>query len=272
MVTPFPLLLVMPYEDTEWTHFHCYFICLVITPFAHLYIKWRLWGIQGKILLSYNQATQLHRGAMILFVAWRDTLNTNSISCNMKRLLWWPNYMPNVLGIELLGSKCSLYNGMETICSVDKYKPTLHCCWWGQTCAFVLHDVVTIIVNTWSLCHLSGQQCPPLRRAPMLAYRLLRFQNSAVRSSYSAWIQATNELNRFCFWLALHTTPAEKKKAEKKSQSPETILSHSLILRQWDSMHDPLSTHSGRNKNQLVLGMQLPPQQCHATLSQQHAS
>lgn len=110
---------------------------------------------------------------MILFVAWRDTSNTNSNSCNMKESLWWPNYMPNVLGIDLLGSKCSPYNGMETICSIDKHKPRLHCCWWGhlmewfyaQTCAFVLHNLVTLTVNTRSLCHLSRQQCPPMQRA-----------------------------------------------------------------------------------------------------------
>lgn len=33
---------------------------------------------------------------------------------------------------------------------------------YAQTDAFVLHNLVTITVSTWSLCHLSGQQCPPM--------------------------------------------------------------------------------------------------------------
>lgn len=254
----------MPHGDTEWTHFHCYFICLAITPFSHLYIKWKLWAIQGKTLLSYNRATQLDTGAMNLFGAWRDTVNTNSNSCNMKKSLWWPNYMPNVLGIDLLGSKCSLYNGMETICSVDKYKPRLHCCWWvhltewfyAQTFAFVLHDLVTITVNMvtlsplWAAVSSYGESHSAITQIAQIS----ELRISAVLSSYSAWIQAMSEQSRFCFWLTLRTAPAEKSHNHQK-----LFLSHRLLLKQWDFMHDPLSSHSGRNKNHLVLGMQLPP-------------
>lgn len=152
---------------------------------------------------------------MILFVAWRDTLNTNSINCNMKKSLWGPNYMPNELGIDLLWKQVFplQWDGNNLFCWQIQTKTALLLMRtsYAQACAFVLHDVVTITVNRWSLCHLSGQQCPPMERAPVPSHRLLRFQNSAVLSSYSAWIQAMIELRRFCFWLTLRTTPAEKK-------------------------------------------------------------
>lgn len=80
--------------------------------------------------------------------------------------------------------------------------------------------------------------------------RSLRFQNCSV------WIQAMSEVSRFHFHLTLPSTPADKSYDHWKINY---FYSHSLFLRQWVFMHQPLSSHSGKNKNWLVLGMQLPP-------------
>lgn len=109
-----------------------------------------------------------------------------------------------------------------------------------------------------SPCNSEYTVSPPPLWAAMSSYgdihtvprRSLRFQNCSVL------IQAMSELSRFHFRLTLASAPADKSYNHWKINY---FYSHSLFLRWWVFMHQPLSSRGGKNKNWLVLGMQLPP-------------